>query len=68
MVHGKWSDEGQMRELVIEIRLTDKRDWFIEINGRRYEHISAEIMEELVVAAVIETEMMLTELSTETIQ
>ena len=26
-----------MRELVLEIRLTDKQDWSIEINGRRYE-------------------------------
>ena len=57
-----------MRELVLAIRLTDKHDWSIEINGRKYEHISPEIMEELVVAAVIETEMMLTELATETIQ
>jgi hypothetical protein len=57
-----------MRKLVIEIRLTDKHDWSIEINGRRFEHISAEIMEELVVAAVIETELTLTELATETIQ
>lgn len=57
-----------MRKLVLEISLTDKQDWSIEINGRRYEHILAEIMEELVVAAVIETEMKLTELATETIQ
>jgi hypothetical protein len=57
-----------MRELTLAIRLTDKHDWSIEINGRKYEHISAEIMEELVVAVVIETEMTLTELATETIQ
>jgi hypothetical protein len=57
-----------MRELMIKIGLTDKHDWSIEINGRRYEHISAEIMEELVVAAVIETEMTLTNLATEAIQ
>jgi hypothetical protein len=57
-----------MRELIVKIGLTDKHDWSLEINGRRYEHISAEIMEELVVAAVIETEMTLTELATQTIQ
>jgi hypothetical protein len=57
-----------MRELVIKTTLTDKQDWSIEINGRLYEHISAEIMEELVVTAVIETEMTLTELATKTIQ
>jgi hypothetical protein len=57
-----------MRELVIKITLTDKQDWSIEINGRLYEHISAEIMEKLVVTAVIETEMTLTELATKTIQ
>ena len=33
----------------------------IEINGRFYEHISAEVMEELVIVAVIEAERVLTE-------
>ena len=61
-------EEDYMRKLVLEIRLTDKQDWSIEINGRLYEHISPEILEELVVAAVIETEMTLTELATKTIQ
>jgi hypothetical protein len=57
-----------MRELIIKIRLTDKEVWSVEINGHQYEQISAEIMEELVAAAVIQTEMTLTELATETIQ
>jgi hypothetical protein len=57
-----------MRELVIKISLTETDDWCVEINGHRYDHVSAEIMEGLVEAAVIETEMVLTELATERIQ
>jgi hypothetical protein len=50
-----------MRELIVKIRLNETQDWSVEINGRPYEHISADVMEELVAVAVIETEMSLIE-------
>ncbi len=51
-----------MRELFIKIQRDEASgDWSIEINGRFYEYISAEVMEELVIVAVIEAERVLTE-------
>jgi len=42
-------------------------DWSVEINGRPYERLSAEVMEELVAVAVIEAEVSSIEPASQTI-
>ena len=39
-------------------------DWSIEINGLRHEHVTSEILEDLVECAIIVAERSLTEAST----
>ena len=56
-----------MRELLIKIQLNEALDRTVEINGRPYEHISADVMEDLVAAAVVETELSLIEPNCQTV-
>jgi len=56
-----------MRELLIKIRLNETLDWTVEINGHPYDHISADVMEDLVAAAVVETELSLIEPNCQTV-
>ena len=53
-----------MREINIKLWLDDAQDWSIEINGLRHEHVSSEIMEDLVEVALILAEESLTEAAT----
>jgi hypothetical protein len=51
-------------EQEIEIRMwhnDESLDWSVEINGRRHEHITSEIMEALVECALIVAQMSLTQ-------
>jgi hypothetical protein len=45
-------------------RNDEEQDWSIEINGLRHEHITSEIMEDLVACALIVAERTLTEAAT----
>jgi hypothetical protein len=45
-------------------RNDEPQDWYVEINGLRHEHVSTEILEDLVAAALIVAETWLTETTT----
>ncbi len=46
-----------MQEIILKLWCNnDATDWSVEINGLRHDHISAEIMEDLVEVAVIVAE------------
>jgi hypothetical protein len=54
-----------MQEINIKMWRNDEaQDWSIEINGLRHEHVTSEIMEDLVECALIVAEKTLTEAST----
>jgi hypothetical protein len=54
-----------MQEINIKMWRNDEaQDWSIEINGLRHEHVTSEIMEDLVECALIVAERTLTEAST----
>ena len=54
-----------MKELKIDLSHNyEAQDWSVEINGLRHEHITSEIMEDLVECALIVAERTLTEAST----
>ena len=54
-----------MKQINIDLWLNDEvQDWSIEINGLRHEHVTSEIMEDLVECALIVAERTLTEAST----
>jgi Sigma-70, region 4 len=58
----RWTQEGPFREIKIRIwRNAEAQDWSLEINGLRHEHVSSEIMEGLVEAALIVGEEQLME-------
>jgi hypothetical protein len=60
-----WSQEGPIREIKIRLwRNVEAQDWSVEINGLRHEHVSSEILEDLVEAALIVGEEQLMELTT----
>ena len=42
-----------MRQLNITLWMNEAKDWSFEINGQRYEHVPAEVMENLVECALI---------------
>jgi hypothetical protein len=51
-----------MKELKIDLSHNyESLDWSIEINGLRHEHVTSEIMEDLVECALIVAETTLTE-------
>jgi hypothetical protein len=42
-----------MQEIILKLwRNNDAQDWSLEINGLRYEHVSAETLEDLAEAAL----------------
>ena len=54
-----------MKQITIDLWRNDEElDWSAEINGLRHEHITSEIMEDLVECALIVAERTLTEAST----
>ena len=54
-----------MKQINIDLwRNDESQDWSIEINGLRHEHVTSEIMEDLVECALIVAERTLTEAST----
>ena len=53
-----------MQEINIKLWLDEARDWSIEINGLRHDHISSEILEDLVECALIVAQKSLTEAAT----
>lgn len=53
-----------MQEINIKIWLNALEDWSIEINGLRHEHISAQVMEDLLEASMIVAEKALTDAAT----
>jgi hypothetical protein len=54
-----------MQEITLKLwRNDDAQDWSLEINGLRYEHISAEILEDLAEAALLVAENSLLEATT----
>jgi hypothetical protein len=57
-----------MHELTLRLWLNETPDWSIEINGLRYEHIPAEIMEALVEVALIKTEKSLSDMAAQRAQ
>jgi sigma-70-like protein len=60
-----WSQEGPSREIRIRLwRNLDAQDWSVEINGLRHEHLSSEILEDLVEAALIVGEEQLMKFAT----
>jgi hypothetical protein len=61
----RWSQEGPIREIKIRFwRNAEAQDWSVEINGLRHEHVSSDILEGLVEAALIVGEEQLRELTT----
>ena len=51
-----------MKQINIDLwRNDESQDWSIEINGLRHEHVTSEIMEDLVECALIVAETTLTE-------
>jgi hypothetical protein len=61
----RWPQEGPIREIRIRLWRNDEaQDWSVEINGLRHEHVSSEILEDLVEAALIVGEEQLMELTT----
>lgn len=54
-----------MQEISLKTWLNASEDWSTEVNGLRYEHISAEIMESLVETSMLMTEQSLAEASTQ---
>ena len=54
-----------MQEIKIRFwRNAEAQDWSVEINGVRHEHVSSEILEDLVETALIVGEEQLMELTT----
>jgi hypothetical protein len=51
-----------MQEIILKLwRNDDAQDWSLEINGKRYDHVSAEILEDLAEAALVAAENSLME-------
>jgi hypothetical protein len=42
-----------MQQLNITLWMNEAKDWSIQINGQRYEHVPVEVMESLVECALI---------------
>jgi hypothetical protein len=57
-----------MQELTLKLWWNETRDWSIEINGLRHEHVCTEIMEDLVEVALIVAENSLTDAETRRLQ
>jgi hypothetical protein len=56
---------ASIQEIKIKLWRNDEpQDWSVEINGLRHEHVSIEILEDLVTAALIVAETWLTETTT----
>jgi hypothetical protein len=54
-----------MQEITLKLwRNDDEQDWSLEINGLRYEHVSAETLEDLAEAALSVAENSLMEAAT----
>jgi hypothetical protein len=61
----RWSQEVPMQEIKFRLwRNAEAQDWSVEINGLRHEHVSSEILEDLVETALIVGEEQLMELMT----
>jgi hypothetical protein len=61
----RWSHEGPMQEIKFRLWRNDEaQDWSVEINGLRHEHVSSEILEDLVETALIVGEEQSMELMT----
>jgi hypothetical protein len=60
-----WLRAGSIQEIKIKLWRNDEpQDWSVEINGLLHEHVSIEILEDLVAAALIVAETWLTETTT----
>jgi len=57
-----------MQEITIRLWRNRADDWSVEINGQRYEHVSAEVVEDLVECALIVEEESLINISTRPLQ
>ena len=53
-----------MQKLNVTLWMNPVEDWSVEINGLRYEHVSAEVMENLVECALIVAQKSLIEAAT----
>ena len=51
-----------MQEITIRLWRNRADDWSVEINGQRYEHVSAEVVEDLVECALIVAQNSLTDM------
>lgn len=60
-----WLSVGALQEIKIKLWRNDEpQDWSVEINGLRHDHVSSEILEDLVEAALIVAETWLMETTT----
>jgi hypothetical protein len=53
-----------MQKLNVTLWMNEAEDWSVEINGLRHEHVSSEILEDLVECALISAQALLTEAAT----
>lgn len=53
-----------MQRLNVTLWMNETEDWSVEINGLRYEHVSSEIVEDLVECALIVAQSSLAEAAT----
>ena len=61
----RWSQEGPIQEIKVRLwRNAEAQDWSVEINGLRHDHVSSEILEDLVETALIVAEEQLMDVTT----
>jgi hypothetical protein len=53
-----------MQKLNVMLWMNQVEDWSVEINGLRHDHVSSEILEDLVECALIVAQKVLTEAAT----